>query len=823
MNDMNLVKLTNSLNRELEKAPERVTELPYMGYGYRYGLDTPEEEGHLRDYWRAVYKHKWMVIGVVALITVLATIYTIRKPNEYEAQARVQVDLERVNPALGTSKDSPIILGNSTTDPAYFNTQVQNFTAPGLLRQVVKKLDLEHTKDLTPLVVESYEGSSWENIRNLFGLRSHTGQPAAHESANEVKVSNSDPSIASTEDPEEAARLAPYVEALLKKLEVEPVRENRLTERDTRLIDVRFTHKDRKFAARVVNAIVDAFVLSNLERKTESNSSTAHFLSQRIAELQSQIRNGEEELIEYGKSHQILSLDANENMVVERLAGLNKQLLEAENERKLAEAAYNAGREPGAASALAEGNTVAEGNAKSISDNEVRLAELKQRRAQLLIENTEKWPEVREVTQQIKSLEDEIQHARNRATTVVVTNLETRYRQARESESQLRDAYNQQTAQTLTQNEAAVNYKIIQSEIDTNKTLLDGLLQRSKENDIVLAGTPNNIHVVDHAIVPYRPSGPKRLLNVTLAFFLSIGLGIGLALALNYLDDSVESVEDVEKALHLPTLTLIPAVGTKRSRRLLRPNTDQLSLSSAVANRPELLIDADPRSPLAEAYRQLRTSILLSTAEEPPQTLLITSSFPAEGKTSTSVNTAICLAQTGAKVLIIDGDMRRPQLGSIFKLGTTGGLSTILASKMDEAAILNKIEQINGSNLYVLPAGDAPPNPAELLGSNQMRRLLSTLRSTFTHIVIDSPPVASFTDGVLISSMVDGVLLVVHGGKTSRTVVRRSRKMMQDVGAVIFGVVLNNVDLQTSDSYYGSHYYPKETRMIEASVDCPVG
>jgi len=816
MNDMKLVKLANTLTRDLEKAPERLAELPFTGY--RYGLDAPQEEGQLRDYWRAIYKRKSLVIGVVVLLTVLATIYTIQKPNEYEAQARVQVDLERVNPALGASKDSAIIVGNSTADPAYFNTQVQNFTAPGLLREVVKKLDLEHTKDLVTLPVESYEtGSSWENLRNLSGLGSKPKQSAQHESAHELTVGNSDQSVAPTDDSDGAARLAPYVEALLKKLEVEPVRENRLTEKETRLIDVRFTHKDRKFAARVVNAIVDAFVLSNLERKTESNASTATFLSQRIAELQSQIRNKEQELIEYGKSHQILSLNANENMVVERLAGLNKQLLEAENDRKLAEAAYNAGREPGAASALAEGNTIAQGNAKSISDNEVRLAELKQRRAQLLIENTEKWPEVREVTQQIKSLEEDIQQARNRATTVVVTNLGTGYRQTAERERQLRDAYNQQAAQTLTQNEAAVNYKIIQSEIDTNKTLLDGLLQRSKENDIVLAGTPNNIHVVDHAIVPYRPSGPKRLLNVTLAFFLSVGLGIGLALGLDYLDDSVASVDDVEKLLHLPTLTLIPSVGTKRSRRLL-PSTAGPSVSSTAAGRPELLIAADLRSPLAEAYRQLRTSILLSTAEEPPQTLLVTSSFPAEGKTSTSINTAISLAQTGAKVLLIDADMRRPQLRSIFNLATAGGLSTILASKMDEAAIFNMIEQVNDSNLYVLPAGDSPPNPAELLGSNQMRRLLGILRSTFNYIVIDSPPVASFTDGVLIASMVDGVLLVVHGGKSSRTVVRRSRKLLQDVGAMIFGVVLNNVDLQTTDSYYGTQKYYQKENSIEADA-----
>lgn len=819
--EMKLVKRVpdNSL-LDVDRPSQRFADLTLADY--RYGPAMLEEEGQLKDYWRAIRERKWLVISIVVLLTTLAAVYTIQKPNEYEAQARVQVDLERVNPALGASKDSPIIVGNSTTDPAYFNTQVQNFTAPGLLRRVVKQLNLEHTNDLAPLPVESYEGGPvLQHLRQTLGLGGKTGQAGQGQSAAEVAVSNSEQSADSTEDPEEAARLAPYVEALLKKLEVEPVRENHLTEKETRLIDVRFTHQDRKFAAKVVNAIVDSFVLSNLERKTESNASTAHFLSDRIAELQSQIRNSEQQLIEYAKSHQILSLDANENMVVERLAGLNKQLLEAENERKFAEAAYNAGRNPAAASAIAEGNTVADANARSISENEVRLAELKQRKAQLLIENTEKWPEVREVTHQIKALEDEIAKARNRATTVVVTNLETHYNQALERERALRSAYQQQTSQTLVQNEAAVNYKILQSEIETNKTLLDGLLQRSKENDIVLAGTPNNIHVVDHAIVPYRPAGPKRLLNITLAFFISLGLGIGLALALDYLDDSLKSLEDVEKALRLPTLTLIPTVGRMKTRGLLRSKRGKTQTIGGTAERPELLIDGDLRSPLAEAYRQLRTSILLSTAEHPPQTLLVTSSFPAEGKTSTSVNTAISLAQTGAKVLIIDADMRRPQIRSIFNLPTIGGLSTILSRKMDDVAILSLIEQIDGTNLFVLPAGDTPPNPAELLGSNQMRRLLESLKSFFTHIVIDSPPVASFTDGVLISSMVDGVVLVVHGSKSSRTVVQRSKKRLQDVGARICGVVLNNVEQKASDSYYGygDYYYKTETQMLEAGAE----
>ena len=226
-------------------------------------------------------------------------------------------------------------------------------------------------------------------------------------------------------------------------------------------------------------------------------------------------------------------------------------------------------------------------------------------------------------------------------------------------------------------------------------------------------------------------------------------------------------------------------------------------------------MNVDGRSPLAESYRHLRTSVLLSTAGRAPRSLLVTSSLPGEGKTTTAVNTAVSLAQTGASVVIIDADMRRPRLRSIFALSDRAGLSSILSSEMSDDEILTLVSKEPVTGLHVLTAGPIPPNPAELLGSDQMRRLLMTLQSRFNHVVVDSPPVSSFTDGVLISSIVDGVLLVVHGGKSSRHVVKRSRQLLLDVGAKIFGVVLNNVNLQPHDyyyykSYYGSSYYKND-------------
>ncbi|HEY6118530.1 MAG TPA: polysaccharide biosynthesis tyrosine autokinase [Pyrinomonadaceae bacterium] len=793
-------------SQQLIKPPEDASidkpiELP-IPHSYNYGVDpNAENEVHLLDYWRAVRKRLWLVIAIVILITTLSLIYVARKPDVFEASARVQVDLE--NPAALVGK-TPYFIGPAN-DPVYFNTQLQILTSPGLMRRVVKTLDLEHNPDFFKGNT-TQKRSTWQTILRMVGVGNSDKQDATAKPNNELPLTTSVAPATFEEDLTEAKRLAPYVGVILGGLKVEPVKENRGYYKETRLIDLAFQHTDPQVAAKVVNAIVDTYVYSNLQRKGETNSTTADFLQKRVAELQQQIRTDEERLVNYAKNNQIISLDPNQNTVVERLAGLNKQLLDAENERKIAEAQYNAARAPGAAAALADVD------AKEANDVEGKLADLRQKRAQLLVDATEEAPEVKEVNQQITELERSLKEIRNRKSTTILTNLQTRFQSAVEREDALRKSFEQQRTQTLTQNEAAINYRIIQQEIETNKTLLDNLLQRSKENDVVMAGKINNISVVDHGLAPESPIGPNRARTVIIAFILSLGLGVGLALFLEYLDDTVHSTDEVERLLHLPALAVIPAIGagTRRRRAL---STSAVALQkrngNGAAGNPELLTNVDSRSPLAESYRHLRTSVLLSTAGRAPKSLLVTSSLPGEGKTTTAVNTAISLAQTGATVVIIDADMRRPRLQSIFDLRDHEGLSSILSSDCSEAEMLALVLRDEGSGLSVLTSGPIPPNPAELLGSDQMRRLIATLQKNYTHVVIDSPPVSSFTDGVLISTMVDGVLLVVHGGHSSRHIVRRSRQLLQDVGAKIFGVVLNNVSLQSHDYYYYQRYYQR--------------
>src|SRR5437762_5298330 len=691
----------------------------YRGTVYGYGPESSEGEVHLLDYWRAIRKRLWLVLGVAALITALSTIYVARKPDVYEAKSQVQVDLE--NNPMYASKSVPMIY-SPVNDPAYFNTQLQILTSPGLLRRVVKTLDLEHNQAfLRPQTLR--QRSTWKTILQMWGVSGPEKKDPSTQ-PKELPLTSTMAAATSSDDLAEAKRLAPYVGALQAGLKVEPVRESRAGYyKETRLIDIAFQHGDPEASAKITNAVADTFVRSNLEKKNETNTSTGEFLSKRVAELQQQIRADEEKLVSYAKNNQILSLDASQNTVVERLAGLNKQLLEAENDRKMAEAEYNAAKAPGAATALAEAG------AKDINESESKLADLKQKRAQLLVDATEEAPEVKEVDQQIAELQKHLNESRARNTNTLLTNLETKYRQSLAREESLRKSFNQQKGETVTQNEAAINYRITQQEIDTNKGLLDSLLQRSKENDVVLAGRPNNISIVDYAIQPDGPVGPARMRSVMLALVLSLALGVGLALFLEYLDDSVHSTDDVERLLGLPALAVIPSMsGGSTRRRLLSPGTSLQKRNGNGTGSPELLLHVTGRSPLAESYRQLRTSVLLSTAGRAPKTLLVTSSLPGEGKTTTAVNTAISLAQTGASVVIIDADMRRPRLQSIFDLKGLAGLSSILSSNVGGEDLFSLIARDESTGLNILTSGPVPPNPAELLGSDQMRNLLTALQ-----------------------------------------------------------------------------------------------
>ena len=800
----------------------QIIPVPIPGRYPAYRENYAAEGFQLMDYWKAIRKRLWLVAGIAVLITTLAAIYMARKPNIYSATARIQVDLEQPNPDLVTDERRRPM---ANPDPSYFNTQLQLLDSESLLRQVVKEHSLDTNKEFL-----SARNEGTGILRGMLRAVGLASDPKKETTSTEEFSFTANSSLLSSDEIAEAVRLAPYVDIIRKNMGVEPVRESRATVKDTRLIEISFRHTNPQLAAFVVNSIGETFVTQNQNKRSGTNRKTSDFLQKRITDLQSDIRAGELELVELKKNEGILNTTCEQTIVLERLAGLNKALLDAENKSKNDEAQYLEIKDsPAAINALAEAE-----NQRFIQDREnailgvrndtaKKIADYRAQRAKLLQEYKESAPEIVEIDTQIRSLEDslakvvedntqKVQGLKERTAKVLVDNLRTKYLQAKNEEDKIRASYDAQYNDAQRQNIGGVRLRLLEQTIETNRGFLENLRKQQSSNDVASQGSDNNISVASFAIPPEQPVSPSRVMTVMAALFLSTLFGMGLALFLEYLDDTIRTTEEIETYLQLPALAAIPTIDSMPKRRLLLVGAQNEDGEEVAPN--ELLISADSRSSLAEAYRQLRTSILLSTAGHAPKSLLITSSLPSEGKTTTATNTAISLAQTGAKVLIIDADMRRPRLHSVFNIENGDGLSTILSTELTENETLNIIKQDEQTKLYMLTSGPIPPNPAELIGSEQMANLLKLLQNHFTHVVVDSPPITSFTDGVLIASMVDGVILVVHAGKSSRQVVRRARQLLQDVGAKIFGVVHNNVNLnsQDNDYYYQSYYHRNNYR-----------
>lgn len=762
------VSRRGSQNRLRDEGSVMQSLVPYNVPQFNNDELEDSESKYLRTYWQAVRRNLWLIIGITVFATLAVAVYQYKQPDRYEAQARVEIGHEHSAPGLKA------VSAGASEDSVHFNTQLQILTSAALLRRVVKTLDLEH--------------------ENAF-LSSNQARSASAKKADDQSPTEE---TSKRLDLTDAKRLEPYVEALTKGLRVEPIKETRTDVRETRLINISFNHSNPEISSRVVNAVADAAVVMNLERKAEATTIAAEFLQKRIAELRSEIRRREEQLVSYAGQNQIISLNPEENTVVERLAGLNRELLEAENERRKADAAYKGALAPGAAESMA--SDVNDRN----NPQETKLAELRQRRVQLLVENTEEWPEVKEIDKQIAEVETQIKNRQANTVANMRKNLETRYRQAVAREQSLRDAFNEQRNATTTQNQAAISYKIMQQEIETNKGILQSLLQHAKENDIAQAGLTNSIHVIDYATVPDKPVGPQRLMNVGVGLLLSLGLATGWALVRDRFDNTFHSTTDVEKKLHVPALAIVPPIKSASRGGLSSFGPFALIGNGRTERRPELLL-GNHDSVLAEVYHQLRATLLLSKDGLGLKSLLVTSSLPSEGKTTTAINTAISLAESGANVLLVDGDLRRSHLHEILEVDNEQGLSNALSNGMDSDEILSLIKKTEVDGLSLLPSGPQLKDSARLMDHEKLRHIIEILESKFTHVVIDSPPIVPFADSVILGAEVDGVLMVVQGGKSPQEIVLRSIRLLDDVDAVILGVLLNNTKLQPLDTYYQSY------------------
>jgi capsular exopolysaccharide synthesis family protein len=367
----------------------------------------------------------------------------------------------------------------------------------------------------------------------------------------------------------------------------------------------------------------------------------------------------------------------------------------------------------------------------------------------------------------------------------------------------LRSALEQQKQQANKLNESAIEYSLLKRDVDANRTLSEGLLERLKEAGVTAGLRSNNFRIVDTARVPTAPSGPNLMRNLAFAFPLGLSIGVGLAFLLESMDNTVRTPEQAQIISALPSLGMIP-LGSRSTREL--GGREKLALASS-REAVELVTKSRPRSQMAESYRALRTSLLLTFAGGPPKIILITSALPEEGKTTTSVNSAIVLAQKGTPVLLIDADLRRPSIHKTLGLGPQIGLSNVLTgtATLQQAIIPSTILP----DLFILPAGTPPPNPAELLASAKMKNVLEELRRHYDHIVIDSPPTLSVTDAVVMSTAADAVVLVIRSGHTTKPALRRARDILLQVNARVCGVLVNAVDLNSPDYYYHYEYQGK--------------
>jgi capsular exopolysaccharide synthesis family protein len=763
--------------------PGALTRLPERGgYGYGYGYggaqEQPQGEFNIREYLRVIRKNKWLIATLVVVSTTLVTIAGYRVQNEYVATAMVQVGDENPEMIPGSQ---PFFVYD--VQGKRFNTQLMLLKSPDLVRRVVIETDLEHNPDFFTDKPQSLS----EAFRGLFRISS---LPRPLKTTPDTLSAPVDPKAPI--DPETTARLAPYVGTIIGGLTVGDIE-------GTQLVQITFAHHDPEVAAKVANAVAEGFIRDDLNQRVGSKASASDFLQERIAELQTEIRAGEERLLNYAKSNEILSLeDDAQNTVVARLASLNKDLLVAEaNLRDLESQQQQLKAASSAEDILRLPTAQKDQGAVELSK---RRSALLEKRSELSQRYTDEYPAMKQLNEQIAQVEGELMQARAR----IIANAEGEYQSAVTKVKNLRLEFDASRAATMQQNEAAVSYKMIQQTVETNKKLLEDILQRSKEVDLGAAAVQSPVTLKNRADVPGGPSGPDRSRWVLMAIAGSLFAGIALAFGREYFDQTIRSIEDIDRVVRLPSLGVIPALesgsGRRSRRRQLPSNTGPHGVSTA------LITALEAKSSAAEAYRQLRTSVLLSSAGHPCKLVLVTSSQPREGKTTTAVNTAISLAQTGASTLIIDCDMRKPRVHQLLNVSNHMGVSLYLSGQNEDLSVLIQSHQI--PNLSVMTCGPVPPNPAELLGSDQMRRLLTELSNRYDHVVIDTPPVVSFADPVILSTMVDGVILVVRGGFSSRGIVLRSRQILGEVGAKIYGVVLNDADMKSSDSYYYySSYY----------------
>jgi polysaccharide biosynthesis transport protein len=754
-----LVPASNPAVREIQPTQNLDVGRPT---GPRLYPDLSSQESAMGESLRILLKRKWIIIACFTTIFSVVAVASLKMPKVYDARGTIEIN----------KPDASLNFQNSTTfsldyyDPTELETEIKILQSDLLALQVIRELNLDRSPDIAGQAPPS-------------------------------------PSLDLAPDPLQAdsSLAAATVGNFKGNLNVALVP-------NTRIIEVHYRSPDAQRAATVVNTLMQTYVENNFKSRFDSTMAASAWLQGQLSDLQIKVETSQEKLVRYQKEHEILGTDEKQNITMAKLDELNKELTSAESERIDKESLYRLveSGDPDAIAASAGGLQDAVPGSQSASQLLETLrgkqADIKIQAADLSTQFGPSYPKLSQLNNQLKEIDSQIQAEM----TKIASKVRGQYTTALQRENMLHDALEKQKQEANKLNESAIEYTILKRDVETNRQLYEGLLQKLKEAGVSAGLKSNNFRIVDRAAPPTGPIEPNIPRNLLFAVVLGLASGVGLAFLLEGLDNTVRTTDQAQMISGLASLGMIP-LGSKSARE--GPNPKRLVIAAS-KEAVELVTQVRPQSQMAESYRALRTSLLLSNLGAPPKVIMVTSALPQEGKTTTSMNCAVVLAQKGVRVLLIDADLRRPSIHKNLGMGPHSGLSNVLTGSTTLEQAITRTAIL--PNLDVLPAGTPPPNPAELLASTNMRDLLAQLREQYDHIVIDTPPSLSVTDSVVLSPRADAVVLVIRSGQTTKQALRRSRDILTQVNAKVVGVLLNAVDLSSPDYYYYYEYQGKYAR-----------
>lgn len=718
---------------------------------------SPEEVPHLLDYWAIVRKRRWVVLACLVVVFATVAIGTLKERPIYEGKVLVEIDPEA--PAVVNFKE---VVSNPVDVDTYMETQYKILKSRSLAERVVRDLQLYR-------LPEFYKSSL------LFGLIKTTPQK-----------------LPSASDPNPDINADYYRNAILhmqNSIDISPVRRSNL-------VEVSFESYSPETAEEVANKLANDYIQENFDVKWQTTTDASNWLQKKLVDLQAELDKSENALQAYAQSHNILYLtdqqSHEQSLASARMQELLQEYSKAQGDMFAKEGLYSLvqkGKVEDLPGVLNNG---------LIQGLEEKMADLKAQYDEITSWVKPNYPKAREIEREINGLQKQL----NKQKMAVIQNIVDNYNSANHNVEYLSKAIDQQKALMNELQRKSVKYDILKRKVDSDSELYQGMLQRMKEAQVSAGLNASNIRIVDAAIVPKGPVKPRIVLNLALGLILGLGLGVGLAFFQEYLDKTLKTSDDVERLLRLPSLGILPkfALNGHGHHDGLKNGESEGKLIPLGANGNGHHAPAIQTAPDAtEAFRSLRTSILLS-ASPVPKLLLITSALPSEGKTTTALNLGATLASLNTSVVVVDCDMRRPAVHRSAGVENKPGFVQCLTG---HAQLKEAVLPVPGvPNLSVIPCGPIPPNPAEILSSHMTGELLRKLREQFEFVLVDSPPILSVADSRVLATLTDAAILVTRAHSTPYDVVRRARSLLYGANSRILGVALNDVDLHR-DGYYG--------------------